>query len=641
LELPSAAGRQVSISYRLSGAAWEPRYELEISGEARQLRRVARVRWPTDEDLPAVPVQCSSRPADFDPRIPPFQVPVLAVQGAIDGLAEPRSPHLAYAYDQEVGGSSAFMAIGAGGGVSGMFGSRSGGGKKRAIGRYGGSKHSESAVNLGLQWLQTQQRADGSMQGGESAEMDTALSALVFLGAGYDHRMPSKYKSVVKNLLAWLSTRDPHALSLPAHVYSATALAEAYAMSNDPELKPILVQSFAELGRRVQGGEVSQWLARTEYGGGPGILCWLAMAWKSGAASGAIDASAGMRRVVAMASLLEVHRDREAARAARLCVDVFAGNKPTIDSAEAQLIAAKIPQWYRAGRIDVMYWYTLAIFQIGGQAWETVNAVERDFLVANQNSEGWWDTVHLGGPIATAAIANLCLQTYYRYTSIQRDARELASRVDTWTNPADASQGWPIVWTIPSMAAKAGSVTIVPIDAKALSGNLRLRSVPVLDATVWREWETVNPFAEPLPRGALAVRYEGAELGTTALAFIEPGAAFSIPLSAELQARVDREVDVTSDDGIRTRSVDATIRFVLRAPPGWKGQVTISEPLPRMIDDAIEFRLREPDLSGEALEKRIQRDPVWRADVGADHPQQIRWSLRYKPDLRPFTEFLP
>ena len=115
--------------------------------------------------------------------------------------------------DSEMGGSGAFMAIGAGGGGAGMFGSRSGGGRKRAVGLGGGSRGSESAVDASLRWFKKHQSPNGMWDAEkyfqnctedpkcepgtgaqeESAAM-TGFALLCFLGAGYDHKTPNKYK---------------------------------------------------------------------------------------------------------------------------------------------------------------------------------------------------------------------------------------------------------------------------------------------------------------------------------------------------------------------------------------------------------------------------------------------------------------
>jgi hypothetical protein len=75
-----------------------------------------------------------------------------------------------------------------------------------------------------------------------------ALVLLGFLGAGYDHRMPSKYKRNVGALvddlvgmqdLAGVFTADPR-----DHALITETLAEAFAMSNDPALREPLIRAM-------------------------------------------------------------------------------------------------------------------------------------------------------------------------------------------------------------------------------------------------------------------------------------------------------------------------------------------------------------------------------------------------------------
>jgi hypothetical protein len=162
--------------------------------------------------------------------------------------------------NSEMGGMGAFMAIGAGGGSAGMYGKRSGGGRKRAVGQFGGSKGSESAVEAGLRWLKKHQSPDGSwdpvaypnncqenpkcepgqMEGG-AKEALTGYALLCFLGAGYDHKVQNPYKSTVKKgIEALLAMQKPDGLLGSRnyeHPIAAMALVEAYGMTQDPDLK--------------------------------------------------------------------------------------------------------------------------------------------------------------------------------------------------------------------------------------------------------------------------------------------------------------------------------------------------------------------------------------------------------------------
>jgi hypothetical protein len=166
--------------------------------------------------------------------------------------------------DSEMGGQGAFMAIGAGGGSSGMFGSRTGGGRKRAIGHFGGTPNSEKAVDASLRWFKKHQSANGMWDAinfyknctddpkcepgaedhGGPANYDVAMTGyalLCFLGAGFDHVSPNRYKSVVKRAVDFLlSVQKPDGYLGERNYENAIgtmALVEAYALSNDPALK--------------------------------------------------------------------------------------------------------------------------------------------------------------------------------------------------------------------------------------------------------------------------------------------------------------------------------------------------------------------------------------------------------------------
>jgi hypothetical protein len=70
----------------------------------------------------------------------------------------------------------------------------------------------------------------------------TGYALLCYLGAGYDHRTPNKYRKVVKTGLDWVvANQKPDGSFGKSRNYEngivAMALAEAYAMTNDAALR--------------------------------------------------------------------------------------------------------------------------------------------------------------------------------------------------------------------------------------------------------------------------------------------------------------------------------------------------------------------------------------------------------------------
>jgi hypothetical protein len=296
-----------------------------------------------------------------------------------------------------------------------------------------------STFSEAMRWLQRAQRPDGTWPAAGTATAPghvpdqaaaTALATLVFLGAGYDHRMPSRCKKSVKRAIdALVAAQRPDGswCEDPANdALVVTAVAEAYAMSNDPALKEIVRRAAHRLDALVAPGA-------------PPDDAWLAiqqvMALKSCAAAGvhAGDALARYRegfrsRWTSPEAVGGAWRGTGAAiddcdAAAALVTGLVFTGRPT--GSAAAVAAASLA----ASRADSAAWSpalldlaTTGVFQVGGAQWDAWNPVIREQLVdamrlGDPVTDGSWDPP--GGDerdrVVTTAWRMLALEVYYRY----------------------------------------------------------------------------------------------------------------------------------------------------------------------------------------------------------------------------------
>ncbi|MBA2480771.1 MAG: terpene cyclase/mutase family protein [Planctomycetes bacterium] len=404
--------------------------------------------------------------------------------------------------DSEMGGSGAFMAIGAGGGSSGMFGSRTGGGKKRAVGKHGGNKGSESAVDAALRWFKKHQSPNGCWDAEKypanctedpkcepgkyalSSDLQTNVAmtgyaVLCYLGAGYDHQTPNKYKATVKKGIEYLVSVQQADGSLGTHNYqnaiATMALAEAFAMTGDPALKTpaqqgvntILARQNQDMSKGAGDGKT-----KDPYGGfgwdysnpnarsDSSVSGWNVMALKS-ALAGQLNVGNGMEGAKQWLekvwkannpdwAKLDPYKGesvfpyqymsdqangggnghQQLACVGAVCA-VFLGKHagdPMLESLCNYIMNKQTPAAYPCNTY-YMYYNTLAIFQVGGERWKKWNTSVRDMLVNSQRKgngcfDGSWDfegTVFHGhdvGRVLSTAYCCLSLEVYYRYAQV-------------------------------------------------------------------------------------------------------------------------------------------------------------------------------------------------------------------------------
>mgnify|MGYP002623976872 CR=1 FL=1 len=349
---------------------------------------------------------------------------------------------------------------------------------RRALAQ-GATRESEECVAAALAWLATQQSADGRWdpsrhdagresridghdRGGAGADADTGITGLVllaFLGAGHTHQ-DGDYIETVRAGLEYLrrvqgadgnlgGTARSFAF-MYCHGMATLAVSEAYAMTGDSRLADVVNAAIgytvAAQHPQTGGWRYRPWQHVPSDGGDTSQLGWQLMALRSAEMAGvAIPAATNegtVRFLKAVATGAHggqaTYRpgervSRTMTAEALFCRQLMGMSRANRANDEAAaFLLGELPG---SGRANFYYWYyaTLAMYQLGGQPWQTWNDALQETLVAGQQKRGakagsWSpDSVWggYGGRIYSTAMGTLCLEVYYRYLPLYRDVGDV------------------------------------------------------------------------------------------------------------------------------------------------------------------------------------------------------------------------
>lgn len=354
----------------------------------------------------------------------------------------------------------------AGSGIEGRAGDL----RKMLVASGGGSSASEAAVARALDWIVKHQLPDGgwsfdhglACQGkcknpgehfGKARNGATAMALLPLLGAGQTHRV-GKYQRQVENGLAYLIRNmkveenrgdlgDPIHQSLYSHGLAAIALCEAYAMTNDRQLKAPAqaALNFTMFAQLKDGGWRYHPSHPNEVIGDTSAVGWQVMALKSGKLAG-LDVKDEVF-VEASRFLDGVQREDEA----RFKYTVETPYPPGAGTTSAgwlcrmylgtgkddPKLAKGVAYLTRVGPAKsnsyVRYYATQVMHHYGGDAWRDWNRGLRDILVSTQAREGheagswFYEEPHAteAGRLYITSLNTMMLEVYYRHLPLYHE----------------------------------------------------------------------------------------------------------------------------------------------------------------------------------------------------------------------------
>ncbi len=337
--------------------------------------------------------------------------------------------------------------------MQGLFSGRSPEGRARRLGEYGGrwGEHTEAAVLRALEWLRLNQNDDGSWDHGARAPAAmTGLGLLTFLAHGETQDSP-RYGRTVRRAIQYMinnQQEDGNFTGTRQHVYghalATYALAEAFAMTRIPAIKPAMDKGIKVIidGQQPGGG----W--DYDYAKGDrrdtSITAFNVQAFKAALLAGS-DHKSGIERSMAKA-IEDLNTAWDADRGhffythsrswtapgltalAVLCYQLAGHSRDTPARGGLRTVQEERVDWNDPGPWAMYRWYyvTQAIFHGGGGAWNAWNNSFAPAFIQNQNDDGSWDSPSRRlpsgttgreehyGPVYATTFAALSLQVYYR-----------------------------------------------------------------------------------------------------------------------------------------------------------------------------------------------------------------------------------
>lgn len=124
--------------------------------------------------------------------------------------------------------------------------SRSAGARAKSLAKFGGDAETERCVMRALRWLKTQQKSDGSWAGRSGSLNMTGFVVLTYLSRGIKPGGDPEFGDTVRKGVEYLmKSRQKDAIAL-------AALAEAYGLSRNPNIREIVEQSLNDLADKMK-----------------------------------------------------------------------------------------------------------------------------------------------------------------------------------------------------------------------------------------------------------------------------------------------------------------------------------------------------------------------------------------------------